>query len=1034
MTTLSTFLADVGTATGSAKNEAQLSANLESALEAICVANDAPWSPYSLEIFLKTSKGKNRFADAVHGAVIIEYERPRCFAQKNNRCFKHACKQAEEYTELLAAQEGRPINEYVMVVWDGETIAFGKHDGSKATWDGPLAFDKTSAQRLVDAIKTNGRPLVSGIALSQLLGPTSRVGTSLLPVLFQALVSAKAATKTTKTSLLFAEWNRLFGQVVGIEDSGLSGYIGAQSKQHGQDYLNNIETYLFALNTHIAILAKTVVACVLPNPSEDIRDNKVSARDRMRSVENGSLFAHSGLLNMVSGDFFSWYVDDVSWVDDTSPLDQAINQLLASLSDIDFDIKKQRRDATRDLFKNIYESCVPRELRHALGEFYTPDWLAEHGVDVLGWQHTDALLDPTCGSGTFLLEALKRRIQNAKQDNTSANSLLHGLWGTDLNPMAVLSAKASLAVFVSPYIQEDETIRLPVFLSDAINPTMPDGDFFTHDLPTEKGIQRFVLPRRMVESKTFYPAMSLIQDLIDDDKPTSVILSALRKSHPEIAYSPDEWKAVEDTIETIVLLHNQRWNGIWCSILADRFSAGSIPKVSHVCGNPPWVKWSHLPRDYADFIKPRCQAMGVFSEDNWVGGIESDISTVITYEAIDRYLADKGKLGFFITGTVFTNESSEGFRKFSLHGGAVTCSVDLVEDYYSIKPFDGVSNHPVFFVLSKGSKVTYPVTYRRWDFNQQARSISDKASFRASCTSKDLQAKPVPGGKPGSNRPWIIASKADHKAFKQIFASTYPRHTARKGVTTDRNGIFWVDVLGVTGKNAQIANLNEIGRTKGIARRTGNVEKKHVFPMLRGKDIRPFKSTPELHILVPQRGMHGDPDLVTTAKLTYNFLKPFKSMLEERSSLKRFQKNQAWYSLWSTGPYTFAKHKVAWKEMSGGRFCAAYVGSHDDPDLKEKRIIIPDHKLYFMTFNTAVAAHFTTGFLNAPTVQKAINAYAAKLSLGTSIADYVNIPTYDPNNADHKALSGLAKRLHNRSNPLTDIEAQKLNELALASI
>ncbi len=139
------------------------------------------------------------------------------------------------------------------------------------------------------------------------------------------------------------------------------------------------------------------------------------------------------------------------------------------------------------------------------------------------------------------------------------------------------------------------------------------------------------------------------------------------------------------------------WNGVWCSVLADRSAAGAIKNVSHICGNPPWVKWSRLPREYAKFIKGRCRFLGVSSDDAWVGGIESDMSAVITHEAIDRYLKDGGKIGFFITGTVFTNESSEGFRKFRLlRGGALTCGIEGVEDYKDLKPFDGVSNHPVF--------------------------------------------------------------------------------------------------------------------------------------------------------------------------------------------------------------------------------------------------------------------------------------------------------------------------------------------------
>jgi hypothetical protein len=45
-----------------------------------------------------------------------------------------------------------------------------------------------------------------------------------------------------------------------------------------------------------------------------------------------------------------------------------------------------------------------------LGEYYTPDWLAEFTMDRSGYEPAPGvrLLDPACGSGTFLVTAIKR--------------------------------------------------------------------------------------------------------------------------------------------------------------------------------------------------------------------------------------------------------------------------------------------------------------------------------------------------------------------------------------------------------------------------------------------------------------------------------------------------------------------------------------------------------------------------------------------------------------------------------------------------
>src|SRR5699024_2604099 len=126
------------------------------------------------------------------------------------------------------------------------------------------------------------------------------------------------------------------------------------------------------------------------------------------------------------------------------------------------------------------------------------------------------------------------------------------------------------------------------------------------------------------------------------------------------------------------------------------------------------------------------------------------------------------------------------------------------------------------------------------------------------------------------------------------------------------------------------------------------VEKDHIFPLLRGEGVSAFKATPDqtFRIIVPQRGMHGDDDLVTQALKTYRLLKSCRLILKSRSSYKRFQERAGapWWSLWSTGSYTVAPFKVVWREMGGGRFEAAYIGDHDDAVLGSKRVI-PDHKV-----------------------------------------------------------------------------------------
>lgn len=992
------------------KNEAQLRHELENALEQACSELSIPWTPFQLERALKTKGKPTKFADVAHGAVVIEYEPPKSFSGRAGSKANHARQQAAEYAELISAEEGRALQEYVLVAWDGAHITFGRFESAAPTWEDVVAFDKVSANRLIAALESNGRPLVHPQLLQALVGPDSEYGTALIPELYASICKAEASPATTKTKMLFSEWRRLFSQVVGFQPAHMKKLLARQEISHDQPYQDNPAAYLFALNTYIAIIAKVVAACALPRASQDVLASGVSVAERLRAIETGELFEHAGILNMLSGDFFSWYLDDSDW-----PRYQPhLGAMLGRLGGVDFAVSKKHTDTTRDLFKGIYERFIPREIRHALGEFYTPDWLAEHGMDLLEWQPADSLTDPTCGSGTFLLEAIRRR--RKANSGATAQSLLAGIHGIDLNPLAVLAAKGSLAVFLSPHLDPAHPVRLPVYLADAVYPAAVDlFSNYSHILHTEVGPKEFSVPERMIGHSDFFRIFSKMRMLIDADYLATNICSSILLDLQAMGLDPSDISVISTTVANLVELHDQGWNGIWCSILADRFAAGAIPRSSHICGNPPWVKWSNLPKDYAQSIQQHCRGLGVFSTDKWVGGIESDISTVITYQAVKHYLAHDGRLGFFLPGSVFTTESSAGFRRFSIDNGSLPCRVLLVEDYQYIRPFDGVSNHPTFLMMQRDATTVFPVPYRSWTVgvsnsaNQRTYVSADE--FRRTAQRIDGTAVPVPGG--DGTRPWLIGSAQDQTVFAKVFAAgAKPEYKARKGITTDRNGIFWVHATGAVGPDlVTVRNVADIGKTKGIPEITATVESKHLFPLLRGRGVAPFNAVPEadLRILVPQRGMHGDPDLPTASPHTFKFLNRFKSHLEQRSSLKRFQKGQEFYSLWSTGAYTFAPFKVLWREM-GNTFAAAYIGSALIEHAGEK-IVIPDHKLYFIPVDSEPEAAYLTGFLNAPTISKAVSAYAAQLSLGASVAEYLNIPKFDETHEQMAAIGSIARNL-----------------------
>lgn len=134
-----------------------------------------------------------------------------------------------------------------------------------------------------------------------------------------------------------------------------------------------------------------------------------------------------------------------------------------------------------DFFQDLYQAVFPRRFRHAAGEYYTPPWLADEMLDALGFDARGGqrLLDPACGSGTFLLLAIRRLRPECGVGPPSGHSsslvrrILASVVGFDRNPLAVLMARANYLLALDDLLP-DGPIEVPVYCLDSI--IGPAGD------------------------------------------------------------------------------------------------------------------------------------------------------------------------------------------------------------------------------------------------------------------------------------------------------------------------------------------------------------------------------------------------------------------------------------------------------------------------------------------------------------------------------------------------------------------------------
>ncbi|WP_256391341.1 N-6 DNA methylase [Natronoarchaeum rubrum] len=134
-----------------------------------------------------------------------------------------------------------------------------------------------------------------------------------------------------------------------------------------------------------------------------------------------------------------------------------------------------------DALRQLYESVVTRPVRLALGEYYTPRGVAALAVDALEDDvGADTYLDPGCGSGAFLSVLIDRKLAATADAGLDARERLDritdGVFGIDLNPVAVRSATLSYVLSLAPLLgsPEVESVAVPVFLTDALGVTRDD--------------------------------------------------------------------------------------------------------------------------------------------------------------------------------------------------------------------------------------------------------------------------------------------------------------------------------------------------------------------------------------------------------------------------------------------------------------------------------------------------------------------------------------------------------------------------------
>ena len=691
--------------------------------------------PFELEHTLPSGKR----IDLLCGNAIIEFKDLNKFSSESD--IEKAKSQVIDYIKEKAKYDKKNFDNFLGVIIS-DKIAFVRYNKIEDKWklEGPYEINKDSIRELIEALRGLRKKSLSAEELVKDFGIKSQISKKIVRLLYTKLLNT---TEKEKTWALFNDWKRLFGQIIGYSDEkDLEKFKELKElKEYYEIKDTNIRySYLiFAIHTYYALIMKLLAAEIASIHAGgkwyrsyigDIRDAYKSKlieglKDELQKVESGYIFKELlGIENFLEGDYFSWYIEKID-----DELAEAIIDLVKELSNYDMTIIKSNPESTRDLLKDLYQDLIPRDIRHRFGEYYTPDWLAELLLDEIGLSYEDLknmgkenqskpleirVLDPSCGSGTFLIlyiSRLKRYAEKHYLKDKLAKYLLENVVGYDLNPLAVLAARTNYLLAIGDLISASRnelgSIEIPIYLADSIiiqEEHLYDGKYFK--LKIRIGEKKFVdlrIPDNIARNTKLLKYLlnemeiCLKNKCTDENFEKRISFFNLPPEEKEILLK--ERKKLAKLYQELFKLEQEGKDGVWIYIIKNAFAPLLKGKFDYIVGNPPWINWESLPEQYRESSKELWKKYGllVIKGKTGLGKVKKDLSMLFLARCFDLYLKVGGKLGFVITFSVFKTQAGAGFRNFL----AKRTKIHVIHDLVTLAPFEGATNMTGAIIVEK---------------------------------------------------------------------------------------------------------------------------------------------------------------------------------------------------------------------------------------------------------------------------------------------------------------------------------------------
>lgn len=993
---------------------------------------------------LKNRKSGRGRLDAVVNNLVIEYKKHSKLNKKADQ--ELSIKQVRDYLDALFKNDNVKYN---AILTDGIKISYFGFSGDKVENTAFKNIEANDIDRIIRAILNNNykkfipENILKDFAIDS---ATSTISKKLANKLYSTLCKSS----TVKTEMLFSEWESLMH--LSYDDSGKGNDIKKRRADLSlifSDNVNNAEKEykaLFSLQTTYAILVKLIACKVIDKldygaSTRSYSDlTKITAsdlQDFLEKLEDGYVYRSNKIINLLEGDFFSWYSAKDQWDADMWKIIIKIISCIDEYSTFSLEITYE----PVDIFKDLYMSIMPKSVRHSMGEYFTPEWLADYVIsEGLKLQNEKEWkgIDPCCGSGTFIISMIKQIVGPATLYNMSEEEkerirtrILESVYGIDINPLSVLSARVGYYLALRPF-GDVKNVEIPIYLGDsAIIPTQETVggiECYRYSVVNNKKSFDVLLPARFVRQKSFGKDMSTLQTAVKTND-ADILFELLKdKLTKEEKSSGDLMEALETMASDLVELHKNNWDGIWVRIATNFMLIARLSQFDIIAGNPPWVKWEHLPSKYAEKIKELCNTRHIFSTRGQFGGTQLNICALIANVAASNWLKESGVLAFLMPDSIMSQNSYEEFRYFYIDYDKKTRLFLQKIDKWE-KPLRPFTNED--FVVSQDFN-TYYYARNKKNYKKgikvitisRVNGINDAALNRLG-SFKDVKKYLIFGKTKAaqlSDKSSAFSYLSDYYDFSKIIGDS--AYEYRTGVEfTPQELYMLVGSAESSSDGNYLFNNKKFTRSKYVVDDTPkdgwDLPTEHIYPIATGPSITPFKRIQENEYCILPYSPEDTSSPISKGEMIaecselLEYLMDHQELIDSQSEKsKEMHRGDEFYSLSKIGPYTFAPYIVAARDNSN--FCACVVEPSETEWGDVKQTICVKHTMIIGRdiggrFIGRDEAFYISGILNSSIVVSYMQSTFKSNGYSLKKAHFY-LPLFDKTNNDHKVLSNLAKR------------------------